>query len=339
MRVAVTGANGYLGRYLVDALRKLGCAVLACDVRIDDDTLYGARWSQIDVRDTAALSEVFGPVDVVFHTAAVMCLAGMAPRSVADRVWSVNVDGTTSVIEACRAAGVKRLVYTSSANVVIDRELVEVDESVPYASTWVDLYGPSKAEAEKRVLAANGAELHTVALRPGGIWGPGEGGHMIRTFLGQLAKGRFVAVLGDGEAVVDNTHVHSLVRAELLAAMALATRPEVVGGRAYFITDDERVNGVEWFRPLVAGLGHEFPVQQVPPWMAYAVAWLGELGHRIGLPEPDLTRIGVLKLTRSSAFKVDAARRDLGYEPLVTAFEGLQTHLEDYRRIYEELRR
>ena len=338
LRVAVTGANGYLGRHLVQTLRKLGCAVLAVDIDVPDEPLYGARWEAIDVRDYLELAASFDRIDTVFHTAAAMCFAGLAPKEVADRVWSVNVEGTDSVLEACREAGVGRLVYTSSANVCIDREILEEDETAPYGETWVDLYGPSKAEAERRVLAANNDHLRTIALRPGGLWGPGDGGLMVRSFLEQLAAGRFVATIGDGTAVVDNTHIFSLIRAELLAARALKDNPRQVGGQAYFVTDDERINGIEWFRPIANGLGHAFPRRKLNSTLMYFVAWLGEVGFMLGLPEPQLTRIGVLKLTRSSAFKIDAARRDLGYEPLIGSADGIAAHLDDYRRTYEELR-
>ena len=338
LRVAVTGANGYLGRPLVGALRRLGCEVTACDIAVGDPALHGARWETVDVRDRGALARAFEGCEVVFHTAAALSLAGLAPKAIVDRVWSVNVDGTQAVIDACRDAGVGRLVHTSSANVVIDRELVEVDESVPYAAHWVDQYGPSKAEGERRVLAANGPTLRTVALRPGGIWGPGEGGFMVKTFLGQLAAGRFVATIGDGTAVVDNTHVSNLVRAELLAAIALGEQGDAVGGQAYFITDDERINGIEWFRPICEGLGCSFPSFHLPAALMYGVALAGEVGHRLGLPEPDLTRIGVVKLTKSTAFSIDAARHDLGYAPLVKRDEGVAAHLEDYRATYPTLR-
>lgn len=338
LRCAVTGASGYLGNYLVQALRQLGCAVAACDLNVPDPEAHGARWTQVDVRDPDALEVAFRGCDVVFHTAAALSLAGIAPAAVTERVWSVNADGAQAVVDACRAAGVPRLVHISSANVCIDRELVEADESVPYASHWVDQYGPSKAEGERRILEANGPDLATAALRPGGIWGPGEGGFMVKTFLAQLAAGRFVATIGDGEALVDNTHVFNLIRAQLLAAIALRERPEQVGGKAYFITDDERINGIEWFRPIVEGLGHRFPTRQLPAGLMYGVAWLGEVAHKLGLPEPELTRIGIVKLTVSTAFKIDAARAELGYEPLIHRDDGVSAHLEDYRATYEALK-
>ncbi len=285
-----------------------------------------------DIRDRSVVRAACEGVDTVFHTAAVLTLLGVARERVRERVFSINVGGTDAVIDACRAAGVKRLVYTSSANVAIDREQIEADESVGYAQSFVDLYGESKVLAERAVLAAHeGDELRTAAVRPGGIWGPGAGGYMIDTFLDQLAAGRFVATIGDGRAVVDNTHVFNVVRGLLLAAARLDGDPETVGGQAYFVTDDERINGVEWFRPIVEGLGYTYPKQQLPGRAMYAVGWLSELAHFLGAPEPALTRIGVLKLIRASSFSIDKARRELGYAPLLQSADGIAAHLADYR--------
>ena len=162
---------------------------------------------------------------------------------------------------------------------------------------------------------------------------------MVGAFLAQLARGRFVARIGDGRAVVDNTHVASLVRAELLAAERLRSAPDRVGGHAYFVTDDERINGIEWFRPLVEGLGYRFPARRLPGGLLYSLAWLGELAHRFGAPEPQLTRIGILKLIRGSSFRIDRARRDLGYEPLVKRDAGIAMHLDEYRALLDRIKR
>ena len=338
-RCLVTGGAGYLGRHLGDALAALGCRVVLFDLREPEKAPAGAEVVIGDIRDGDALRVACQGVDVAFHTAAAMCFVGMAPRSTRERVFGVNVEGTRNVIAACRAAGVGRLVHTSTANVACDGEILEADETAPYARRFVDLYGPSKVEAERMVREADtSGGLRTLSLRPGGIWGPGDGGYMVGAFLAQLARGRFVASIGDGRAVVDNTHVYNLVRAELLAADRLRDDPDGIGGRAYFVTDDERINGIEWFRPLVEGLGHRFPSRRLPGGLVYALAWLGEFAHRFGAPEPELTRVGILKLIHGSSFRIDGARRDLGYEPLLKRDAGIALHLDEYRALFDRMK-
>ena len=175
---------------------------------------------------------------------------------VRERVFSINVGGTDAVIDACRAAGVKRLVYTSSANVAIDRELIEADESVGYAQS---LRRPlRRVEGARR---AGGAARRTKGRTshrrrsPGRHLGPGRrrihDRHLPRSARRRPLRRHHRRRPGGGRQ-----HPRLQRRARLLLAAArLDGDPETVGGQAYFVTDDERINGVEWFRPIVEGLG------------------------------------------------------------------------------------
>jgi 3beta-hydroxy-Delta5-steroid dehydrogenase / steroid Delta-isomerase len=313
--VLITGGAGYLGKHLARRLLDLGCNVRTFDRTAEGPDPRVAHFVG-DIRDYASLREAARGVDAIFHAAAVIAMVGVARPETRRRVFDVNVLGTEHVIRACRELGVGRLIYTSSANVLLDRIVVEADEDEPYAETFVDLYTETKVIAEKLVRAANGEGLATVSLRPGGLWGFDEESFMMKAFVEQLATGRFKALIGSGEAVVDNTHVENLVDAELLAAQALVERPHRIGGRAYHVTDDERLNGLEFFRPLVEGWGEPFPRLRVPGQLMLAVAHALEWVHFVrGGAEPPLTRGGVLKLIRTSSLRVDRAREDLGYEP------------------------
>ncbi len=161
---------------------------------------------------------------------------------------------------------------------------------------------------------------------------------MLDTFVEQLAAGSFKAVIGDGRSCVDNTHVENVVDGHLLAAQRLAEAPDVVGGQAYSITDDERINGIEWFRPLVEGLGYPYPKLQIPARLAYGLGFLLEATHYLGGAKPTLTRKGVLNLTRSSSFRIDKARRDLGYEPRRTQASDMAEIVDDVRQRHDRLR-
>jgi 3beta-hydroxy-delta5-steroid dehydrogenase/steroid delta-isomerase len=336
-RVLVTGGAGYLGRHLVDALLQLGCTVRTLDV-VAGPTPDSVDARIGDIRDPSALHDALANIDTVFHAAAVIELSGIAPDAVRERAFGVNLTGTHNDIDGCLAQGVRRLVHTSTANVCIEGPLEDADETAPYVQGFIDLYAETKVPAERAVLGANSEELRTIALRPGGLWGPGEGGFMIATFLQALAQDRLVATIGDGTAVADNTHVLSLVRAELLAAQTLRLRPEVVGGRPYFVTDEERFNAMTWFRPIAEGLGYRWPTLHLPGWLMYAIAWASEVFYRLGGPAPGLTRIGVIKVIQTSSFVCDRARKDLGYRPLHTRESGIAAHLDDYRSVLERLK-
>lgn len=313
----VTGGAGYVGRALVARLQAAGCAVRSFDVQPHRhaegiETLVG------DLRDAAALRQACVGIDTVFHTAALINTLSRYRAAERATVFGVNVDGTRNVLQAAAEAGVTTLVHTSSFNVALSAAAGNVaqDETAPYVAGAKDLYTLSKIEAERAALAADRpGGLRVCALRPGGIWGSDTGSLMIRSFLEQLAADKFKVLVGDPQAVTDNTHVDNLVDAELLAAVALRARPESVGGRAYNISDGEPMNGMAWFRPLVEGLGYAWPQRWLPMWLIRGVAHGAELAHWLGAPQPLLTVRGVNNLAESSRLSIERARRELGYAP------------------------
>ena len=332
-RVLVTGGAGYLGRALATRLRGIGCEVRTLDI----SALPGPGHLVADLRDYDSLAPAFDGVDTVFHTAALISIVAerRAPPAVRRAAYEINVAGTEHVIRAARAAGARRLVHTSSINVVMDHPIDGGDETLPYATRVDDLYSMTKIAAEQRVLAANDESLRTVAIRPAGIWGPGRGGMMLDAFVRELARGAFKATIGPA-APLDNVHLENVVDAMLLATRAL-DRADGVGGRAYFVTDGERIGAMEWFRPVVEGLGERFPRIEIPASAMMPVARGLELAHRLGAPNPTLTCRSLRNLTDGAHFSIAAAARDLGYRPRY-GHAHVELLLPELRAHYEELR-
>ncbi len=321
----VTGGAGYLGRRIVRRLLDAGCKVRSLDVvPHDHEGETGVECVVGDLRNFKDIQTACQGIDTVFHAAAIIKILEVARPSLRRFVYDVNVHGTRNVVRAAEAAGVKALVQTSTFAVVMDRELIDKDESLPYATNSKDLYCLTKIEAEKAVLSGDkSGGLRTCSLRPGGLWGSDTNCIMIQTFLDQLAKNNFKALIGDGKATMDNTHVENLVDAQLLAAKALRHKPEVAGGQAYFILDGEPENAIEWFRPLAEGLGEKFPTFRIPGALMREVAWLMEVAHFFGAPEPVVTRRGVRNMTESTSFRITKAERHLGYIPRYTRANGI----------------
>jgi 3beta-hydroxy-delta5-steroid dehydrogenase/steroid delta-isomerase len=336
----VTGGAGFLGRALVGALLARGCSVRSLDCRPAPEEQGRVRFFQCDIRDYDLVRRAAEGCSTVFHTAAVLNFSGICDARTRRDVFGVNVDGTRNVIRACREAGARRLVYTSTNSVCFDLDpVLGGDESKPYAETFIDIYAETKVPAEKALLAADRpGGLRTAAIRPAGLWGPGPGCYMIMKFVEELARGKFVAVVGDLSSLSDNTHVDNLVYAELLAAEKLVTEPDRVGGRAYFVTDEEPLNLIEWFRPLVEGLGERVPGFSVPVSVMYAAAHAAEWIHRLGGPRPFMTRLEIHNLTTSFTFRTDRARRELGYRPLIGNAEGLKACLPYCREVLDGMR-
>jgi 3beta-hydroxy-delta5-steroid dehydrogenase/steroid delta-isomerase len=339
-RCLVTGGCGYLGRALVQRLLSLGCEVHTLDLA-EAAPDPRARHFRGDLRDFASIAPAFEGVQTVFHSAALIATVEerYAQPALRRTAYAVNVVGTENVVRAARAAGVKALVHVSSINVVMDHAIDGGDETLPYATQAPDLYSRTKTAAERVALAADQpGGLRVCAIRPGGIWGPGRGGMMLDAMVAELAKGTFKATIGDGKTPLDNTHVDNVVDAALLAARALRSRPGDVGGRAYFITDGERFDAMEWFRPLVEGLGHPFPKVRVPGALMLRVATGLEVAHRLGAPVPTITRRSIRNLTEGAHFSIERARRELGYVPRLRR-EDLSDLLPELQRYHDSLQK
>ena len=335
----VTGSNGYVGKHLVRRLLELGCEVRALDLApFEGDP----RVTSIvgDIRHLGDIDPACEGADTVFPPAAIINTLAFARPSVRREVYGVNVGGTECVVRACQAAGVMRLVYTSSI-AVAPIPIHDADETAPYVGTdpLPDLYSQTKRDAEKLVLAANDEDgLRTAAVRPGGVWGPGEGAITVQGFLEHLAAGDFRLMIGNGKSVTDNVHVDSVVDVHLLVAQKLTDDPGLVGRQAYFVTDDEPTNPVLWYRPIVEGLGYSWPKLHIPQPVAYAVAYLGEVAHYFGGPFPTITRRGVLSLCETASFRIDKARAHLGYEPRTTAAEGIPELMDEFKATHDRLK-
>lgn len=332
MRVLVTGAGGFLGRYIVEALVARGDDVRGlARGNYPELAAIGVEMVCGDLRDSKSVATACEGIDCVFHTAA---------RPGIDLQWrlydAVNRVGTFNVIEACRAAGVGRLVYSSSPSVVfagVDQN--GCDERVPYDFEWMQqnraYYSLTKAVAEEAVLAANGDSLRTCALRPHLIWGPRDG-HLIPRLIARARSGRLRRV-GEGANLVDMIYVENAAEAHLRAADALDETTSAVGGKAYFLSQGEPVNCWQWINEILA-LVDLVPVQtSISLAAARRVGFACETLWRVAcIPgEPPMTRFLASQLATSHWFDISAARRDFGYQPRVSTAEGMQ-RLGDWLR-------
>jgi nucleoside-diphosphate-sugar epimerase len=334
--VFVTGASGFIGGKLVERLLADGRRVRALSRRpLPHLAALGAEVIVGDLDDREALRRGCLSADTVFHVAGRVGVWG--PRR---EFFHVNVGGTRNVITAARQAGVRRLVYTSSPSVVYNGgDLAGVNESAPLCLQAPCGYPTSKAAAEREVLAANSHDFATVALRPHLVWGPGDKNVVPRVLA--LAKAGKLKIIGSGRNKVDVTHIANVIDAHLLAEGALVaategSRPAQSGaaGRAYFITNGEPVVLWDWVNQLLRGLGLPEVTRRVPLPVAYAAGGVMEALWRV-LPlkgEPPMTRFVAKEMATDHWFDLAAARRDLGYHPLVTMEQGTAELIEHLKR-------
>src|SRR3954469_7651999 len=204
MKYFVTGGSGFIGRHLLLRLLADGHVVRAL-ARSDESARVVEGLGATPVRGD--LADVGGLVDEIRGSAVVVHAAADVTSWRPDH--EVNVTGTSRMLDAAREAGVRRFVHVSTEAVLVGgKPLRYVDESAPYPAKHVGEYARTKALAEQLVLAANGRQLRTVAVRPRLVWGPGDT-TLLPEILEAARHGRWVWMDG-GHYLTSTCHVANL---------------------------------------------------------------------------------------------------------------------------------
>jgi nucleoside-diphosphate-sugar epimerase len=314
--VFVTGGSGFIGQKLIRRLVSEGNVVFALARSERSGKLLadlGAQPMPGELSDRDSLKAAASNAELAFHAAA--HVAEWGP------MWEfeeVNVRGTANVIEACRAAGVRRLVHVSTeAGLLAGQPLVNVDETAPLRPDSKSPYCSTKAKAEQLVRDANGEGLETVCVRPRFVWGVGDT-TLLPSMVTMVKAGKF-AWIGGGKHLTSTTHVDNTVEGLMLGAQRGAP------GGVYFVTDGDPVEFREFVTRLLGSQGVVPPDRNVPLAPAKRGAAMGETLWRI-LPfkgSPPLTRMAVWVSSLETTINIDRARSELGYEPVKSREDGL----------------
>lgn len=323
MKVLVTGGGGFVGSYVIDLLLARGYAVRSFGR--SPQPQIAAKGVEVICGDLASSEDVRAAcvgIDAVFHVAAKAGVWGSW-----ESYYQPNVLGTRNVIAACRAEGVGRLVHTSTPSVVFNGQPIRgAGTELPYGSNWLCHYAHTKALAEQEALAASRDGLKVVALRPHLIFGPGDP-HLLPRVIESVRAGR-LKIVGEGRNRVDVSYVADVAAAHLNALDALDVG--TCAGRAYFISQGEPVELWPWLNQILAGLGHPPLTKRIPLGAAYAAGAVAEglwkLFSKAG--EPPITRFVAVELAKDHYFDIEAAKRELGYQP---AFDMQATLSETIR--------
>jgi nucleoside-diphosphate-sugar epimerase len=318
MHILITGGTGFVGRHLAAALIERGHRVALLGRRFEglqELIAAGARPIAVDLRDQAAVVDACCGAEAVCHVGALS--APWGPRA---EFYATNVGGTRAVIAGCRRWGVRRLVYLSSPSVVFDgRDQYNQTEAAPYPLRFASVYSLTKKLGEDLVHAA--PDLPAVILRPKAVFGPGDQALLPR--LVAAARAGRLPQVGNGRNLVDLTYVANVAHAIMLALSSQAAL-----GRTYTITNDEHVPLWPLIREVLRRLGIPARLRPVSLPLALAAARLMEWRAALTGREPLLTRYSATILARTQTYDIGAARRDLGYAPLVSVAEGLERTLD-----------
>lgn len=308
IRIAVTGATGFVGRSLVARLQREGVDVVAITRSCPpDDNSLGNLYFYSDYLDTASLTDLFRSCDVVIHLAA---LAHQITRSSSalgmNAYRRANLDSLVSVAKAASQAGVRRLVFLSSIGVngssTYGTPFTEADKPIPS-----EPYVITKLEAE-RALSEELLDSSTdwVVLRPPLVYGPGCPGNLERLI--RLASSAPVLPFGS---------IHSLRTLisidNLIDALLIASHHPAVSRRVFVVSDSEDIDVAGILKAFLLGLGRgTWRLLPIPP------SLIGLLLHLLGKKGLWLKFSGEL-LVDSSSFC-----RATGWVPAVRPQDGLR---------------
>jgi 2-alkyl-3-oxoalkanoate reductase len=317
-KILVTGSGGFLGYAISKLLAERGDSVTGFSRKYYPE-LEPLKVRQLrgDISDKNAVEKACEGQEIVFHTAAKPGVWGDY-----NEYYRTNVEGTVNVIEGCRKHDVSCLVHTSSPSVVFDGNDMEgTDESAPYPEVYHAHYPQTKATAEQHVLKASASGLKTIILRPHLIWGPRDN-HLVPQI---IKRAKRLCIIGDGKNLVDTVYIDNAAYAHILAADSLE-KNNWLSGKIYFISQGSPV-------PLWRMINNILKAGGLPPVTRsislkaalLAGAFFESLYGMFNIKrEPPMTKFVAKELATSHWFDIAAAKRDLGYEPVVSTEEGLK---------------
>jgi len=321
LKVLITGGTGFAGSHLVSRLVKKGESVRVLvrkNSNVDNLKKLNVELCLGDVTDKNSIKAAVKGIDVVYHIAALFRQARFP-----DKVyWQVNVQGTQNMLEASYEEGVKRLVHCSTIGVLGHIAHPPADETYPYNPG--DVYQRSKCEGEKIALKFfRDKKFPIVVARPTAIYGPGD----MRLFklFKYVSSGR-VIILGDGNSFYHLVYVEDLAR-----GFELCAQKENAIGQVYILGGDKYLTLNELIDLMAKVSGVSLSKIHLP---VFPVKALSILCEKVCVPlgiEPPLHRRRVDFFTKSRAFDISKAKKELEYKPKFDLETGLRLTGEWYR--------
>ena len=299
--VLITGGSGFVGRAVLDRLIARGRSVRALnrsDASAAALAAAGAEPVRGDLTDAASLERAMAGCEVVYHVAGLngFCLPDPAALTIA------NVEGTRNAVRAARAAGVRRVVYTSSAATIGEARGTVATESSPHRGTFLSHYERSKFDAERVAFAtASEVGVELVSVNPASVQGPGRTRGTAKILIDAL-NGRLKLIVDSRMSIVDV--------ADCAEGHLLAEERGAAGER--YILSGATLTVAEAVALLGRISGRDERPRRLPPAVAVGMATGAELLGRVRRRRPSVCREMVRTILHGHAYDGSRATRELG---------------------------
>lgn len=318
-KVIVTGAGGFLGKYIARDLIARGYAVYSFSRKTYSELeSLGVTQIKGDLSKYSDVEAAFSGMEAVIHTASMVGMNGDYKE-----FYQTNVKGTENVIRACHSNKITKCVYTSTPSVVFGKSSIcGANETIEYPDKYLSSYAETKAIAEKLILIANKGPLSTVAIRPHLIFGPGDLNLVPRVI--EAAKKNKLRIIGNGNNLVDVTYVENASLAHIMALEQLSPF-SVIAGKAYFLGQGP-VKLWDFTNDILKRSGMAPVTKKIPFKTAYFIGFMVEIILKIlgkNHIHPPMTRFIALQLGKSHYYDHSRLEKDLGFKPKYSIEEGL----------------
>ena len=321
MKVLITGATGFLGKYVVEELKNNGYQVVAFgrNEKIGKALIdSNVEFFKGDIENKEDLLRAFQGCSAVIHAAALSTVWGKW-----NNFYKVNVLGTRNIVEICEKQDLK-LVFVSSPSIYAGaKDQLDVKENEAPKENNLNFYIKSKIMAENII---KNSKLNYMIIRPRGLFGIGDTSIIPRLL--DLNKKMGIPLFADGKQKVDVTCVENVAY-----ALRLALENEKYSRQTYNITNDEPIEFKEILTLFFNELGTEGKYLK---WnyrlILILVSILEKVYKLFGIEkEPPLTKYTLYLMRYSQTLNIDKAKKELGYYPQISVLKGVKKYVKHIR--------
>ena len=320
--VLLTGATGFLGKYVIKELEKRDYKIIAIgrNIKIGKEReSANCKFYQVDFTFKEELEKIFikEKIDIVLHCGALSSAWGKW-----EDFYKCNVEGTKNIAELSYKYNVKRLVYISSPSIYSEKkDRINIKEEEYNPKNKLNYYIMTKIMSEEIINKINKQGLYTVIIRPRGLIGIEDPSLMPRIMKANKKIG--IPLFNQGKNLVDITCVENVAYACYLAIVS-----EDINGEVFNITNDEPQEFKSLLQKFCSAADEEAKFLELPFGILYFIASLLEVIYKIFRlkKEPIITKYTLCTLGFSQTLNIDKAKNKLNYKPKITLEEGINLY-------------